>query len=198
MKRILLALICLAGLAGSTLGVGAGAAQAQQPRGEVYSSSPYDVPYKFKAKDCKVLHFMVKGHVKGFETIYNVPGSDGQAFLDDNRNRYHEVWTNPANGRKAHVSGKSRFREVEATHVKGDVWRFRSFTSGAPFVVKNDRGRIAFAEWGVLEVDTTYDTQGDSQPGGDVLDETVISSRGHWPTWDPDFEFCDLVQRVLG
>ena len=153
-------------------------------------------PYKFKDK-CQGLKFEVKGRSRGYETIYNVPGSGGQAFLDDNRNRYREVWTNKANGRKAYVSGESRFREVKATHVKGDVWRFRSLLSGAPFVVKNDKGNVVLAEWGVLVVDTTFDTLGDSQPGGEPLDDEVVSSRGNWPTWDPDFEFCDLVHKVL-
>lgn len=198
MMRKLLVLICGAGLAGSLLGaVGASPAQAQQPPGSVYSSGPYNFPYKFKDK-CQGLKFEVKGRSRGYETIYNVPGSGGQAFLDDNRNRYREVWTNMATGRKAYVSGESRFREVKATHVKGDVWRFRSLLSGAPFVVKNDKGNVVLAEWGVLVVDTTFDTLGDSQPGGEPLDDEVVSSRGNWPTWDPDFEFCDLVHKVLG
>ncbi len=197
MMRKLLVLICGAGLAGSLLGaVGPSPAQAQQPPGSVYSSGPYNFPYKFKDK-CQGLKFEVKGRSRGYETIYNVPGSGGQAFLDDNRNRYREVWTNKANGRKAYVSGESRFREVKATHVKGDVWRFRSLLSGAPFVVKNDKGNVVLAEWGVLVVDTTFDTLGDSQPGGEPLDDEVVSSRGNWPTWDPDFEFCDLVHKVL-
>jgi hypothetical protein len=196
MMQKLLILICGGVLAGSLLSVSP-PAQALHPGGDVYSSEPYNVPYKFKDK-CADLKFEVKGRAKGYETIYNVPGSDGQAFLDDNRNSYREVWTNTATGRKAHVSGKSRFREVKATHVKGDVWLFRSFLSGAPLVVKNDKGHVAFAEWGVLVVDTTFDTLGDSQPGGEPLDEEVVSSRGHWPTWEPDFDFCDLVRKVLG
>ncbi len=198
MMRKLLALICGAGLAGSLLGVvGATPAQAAQPRGSVYSSGPYNVPYKFNDK-CGSLKFEVKGRAKGFETVYNVPGSGGQAFLGDNRNRYREVWTNKATGRKAYVSGESRFREVKATHVKGDVWRFRQLISGAPFVVKNDKGNIALAEWGVLVVDQTFDTLGDSEPGGESLGEEVVSMRGHWPTYEPDFDFCDLVNKVLG
>ena len=194
--RKLLALICGVVLAGSLLSV-APPTQALHPGGDVYDSGPYNFPYKFKDTDCKGLPFMVKGRAKGFETLYNVPGSHGQAFLDDNRNRFREVWTNPANGRKAYASGESRFRELKATHVKGDIWRFRSITSGAPFVVKNDKGRVVLAEWGVIVLDTTYDTLGDSQPGGDVLKQTVIRKRGNWPTFEPDFNFCALVHRVL-
>ena len=198
MRRKLLVLICGAGLAGSLLGVvGASPAHALHPGGDVYSSGPYNVPYKYKDEGCKGLPFKVEGRAKGYEVVYNVPGSRGQAFLGDNRNRYREVWTNPANGRKAYVTGKSRFREVKAEHVTGDVWRFRSLTSGAPFVVKNDKKRVVLAEWGALVLDTTFDTRGDSQPGGDVLKETVVSKRGNWPTLEPGFDFCALAHRVL-
>jgi hypothetical protein len=191
-------LICGAVLAGSLLGgVGASPAQALHPGGDVYRSEHYNVPYKFKDDECKGLPFKVQGRARGFEVIYNVPGSHGQAFLDDNRNRTREVWTNPANGRQAFVRGKSRFRELEAHHVKGDIWRFRSVTSGAPFVVKNDKRRVVLAEWGALTLDTTYDTLGDSQPGGDILKDAVVRKQGHWPTWEPDFDFCDLVHKVL-
>ena len=196
MMQKLLVVTCGVVLAGSLLSV-APPAQARHPGGDVYSSGPYNVPYKFKAKDCKGLPFKVEGRARGYEVIYNVPGSHGQAFLDDNRNRTREVWTNPANGRQAFVRGKSRFRELSAHHVKGDIWQFRSVTSGAPFIVKNDKGHVVLAEWGAITLDTTYDTLGDSQPGGDILDDTVVRKQGHWPTWEPDFDFCDLVHKVL-
>ncbi len=41
---------------------------------------------------------------------YNVPGSDGQAFLNHNWYRFRDVLTNPANGRKAYISGRGYFR----------------------------------------------------------------------------------------
>jgi hypothetical protein len=197
--RKLIALACGAGLAASLLGVvGAAPAQALHPGGDVYSREHYNVPYKFKEDECKSLPYTVTGRARGYEVLYNVPGSHGQAFLDDNRSHYREVWTNPANGRKAYVSGESRFRELTAEHLHGDVWRFRAVTSGAPLVVKNDHGRVVLAEWGALTLDTTYDTLGDSQPGGDILDEVVVRKQGHWPTWERDFDFCHLVHRVLG
>ncbi|MCW2772658.1 MAG: hypothetical protein JWN91_984 [Nocardioides sp.] len=74
--------------------------------------------------------FDVVGHARGFEVIYNVPGSGGQAFLDDNRYRYREVWTNPENDRKAYVSGRADYQELFATHLHGDVWKFITSTTG--------------------------------------------------------------------
>jgi hypothetical protein len=195
MVRKLLVLICGAVLGGSLLGVGA-PAQAR-PHGDVYSAEHYDNPYSFTDDGCDIT-FEVTGRATGYEVIYNVPGSDGQAFFDDNRYRYREVWTNPANGRKAYVSGHARFREVKAEHVDGDVWRFLSVTTGKPFVVKNDQGRTVLAEYGRLVLSQLFDTLGDSQPGGEGLDVTVVSSSGNWPTWEPDFDFCALVETVLG
>ncbi len=196
MMRKLLVLTCGAVLAGSLLAGGA-PTQAHQPHRSVYSEGPVDDTYRYTDDGCKGLPFKVKGHVRGYETIYNVPGSDGQAFLQDLRYRYREVWKNPANGRKAFVSGKARVRETRAEHVRGDVWRFRAVISGAPLVVKNDRGRTVLAEWGSIVFDSVFDTLGDRQPGGELLKETVISKRGNWPTWEEDFDFCRLVERVL-
>ena len=40
-------------------------------------------------------------------------------------------------------TGRAHFREVEAEHVDGDMWRFVSVTTGKPFVVKNDKGQVS-------------------------------------------------------
>lgn len=84
-------------------------------RGDVFSVTPYDDDYAFTDEECG---FDVKGHAKGVDTIYNVRGSDGQAFLDDNRFTFKETWTS-ASGGTATASGKARFRETEARHVDG-------------------------------------------------------------------------------
>jgi hypothetical protein len=197
MRRTLLVAICGVGLAGSLLSV-APPAQAAHPHGGIYSEGPADDSYRYVNDECKGLPYKVKGKVRGHEILYNVPGSGGQAFLQDLRYRYHEVWKNPANGRKVFASGEARVHEIKAERVKGDVWRFLTVLSGAPLVVKNDRDRIVLAEWGRLVFSAVFDTLGDHQPGGDIVSQKVISSRGHWPTWEKDFDFCGFVERVLG
>jgi hypothetical protein len=179
------------------LGVG-GPAQAHHPHGDVYSSEHYDEPYEFTDSSCDGLTWVVKGRVKGHITIYNVPGSDGEAYLADDRYRFREVWINPANGRKAYVSGNTHFREVKATHVEGTIWRFLSVTTGKPFVVKNDKGRTVLAEWGKLVVTQLFDTLGDGAPGAEPAgDPEVVKARGNWPSWEPGFDFCGMAHRVL-
>ncbi len=197
MVRKLLVLICGVALGGSLLAVGA-PAQAHHPHGDVYSQGPFGGPYSFTNEDCEGLFFDVEGSDRGYEIIYNVPGSDGQAFLQDLRYTYHEVWTNPANGHQAFVSGSARSREVKAEHVDGNVWRFLVVLTGKPFVVKNEHGRTVLAEWGRLVRSTDFDTLGDSEPGGEFVDETLLSTRGNWPTWEEDFDWCGFVDRVLG
>jgi hypothetical protein len=197
MVHKLVVLISGAVLGGALLAVGP-PAQAHHPHGDVYSAEHFDNPYAYTDDSCDGLPFDVSGRATGYEVIYNVPESEGQAFLDDNRYQYHEVWTNPANGRKAYVSGRAHFREVKAEHVDGDVWRFVSVTTGKPFVVKNDKGHTVLAEWGRLVLSSTFDTLGDSQPGGEPLGDEILSARGNWPTWEEDFDFCALVDRVLG
>ena len=173
-------------------------AQAQQPRGDVYSEGPVDDRYRYTDNQCAGLPFKVKGRIRGYETIYNVPGSDGQAYLGDFRHRFREVWTNPANGRKAFAfARKARFRELRAEHVKGDVWAFITLLSGAPFVVENDRGRVVLANWGRLKLRQVFDTLGDGQPGAEFIRQSIISKRGNWPAWEKDFDFCAVVHRVL-
>jgi hypothetical protein len=165
--------------------------------GDVYSREHYSNPYSFTDDGCDIT-FDVVGHARGFEVIYNVPGSDGQAFLDDNRYRYREVWTNPENGRKAYVSGRAHYQELFATHLHGDVWKFITSTTGAPFTVRNDHGKVVLAEHGRLVTRQIFDTLGDSQPGGELLDEKVLAVHGSFPTWEPDFDFCEMVTQLLG
>ena len=197
MVRKLIAVVFGLVLVGSLLAVST-PAQAGHKKLEVYSEGPFGGPYEFTNEDCPGLPFEVKGRDRGYEVLYIVPGSDGQAFLLHERYRFREVWTNPANGKKAYVSGHHKFREVKATHVEGNVWRFLSVLKGKPFVVKNARHKTVLAEWGKLVLSSDFDTLGDSQPGGELVSQTILKSKGNWPTWEEDFDFCALVDRVIG
>ena len=164
--------------------------------GSVYSRDHFDNPYSFKDDGCGFT-FKVKGHARGYEVIRNVVGSRGQAFLDDSHYRFHEVWTNPANGRKAYVHGHAHFKEVSAQHVKGDLWRFLSVTTGRPFVVRNDRGQVVLADSGRIVEQTLLDTQGDHRPGGELIRSVVLQVQGSYPSHAKDFDFCAMAREVL-
>ena len=162
-------------------------------RGDVFSVTPYDDDYAF-TDDCG---FDVMGNTTGVDTLYNVRGSDGQAFLDDNKFSFEEVWSN-ATGGTATASGEGRFRETKARHVDGDIWEFTQVLKGKPLTVRDSDGKVVLAEHGYVVFKVLFDTLGDSQPGGDVIEEKIVKIRGDFPTLDPDFDFCAFANDVLG
>ncbi len=166
-------------------------------RGDIYSKDHYDNPYSFDDDECDFT-FHVEGRVRGYEVIYNVPGSHGQAFLDDNRYRFRETWTNPDSGRTATVTGAAHYREISATHVRGDIWDFVSVTTGRPFTVRGSKGGVVLSDHGRLVEKSRFDTLGDSKPGGDVIRSRILRMSGHFPSYQPNFDFCALAERVVG
>lgn len=162
-------------------------------RGDVFSVTPFDDDYSF-TDDCG---FDVEGHASGVETLYNVPGSDGQAFLLDSKFRFKEVWSNGEGG-TATASGKARFRETEARHVEGDIWEFTQVLKGRPLTVRDSEGKVVLSEHGQVTFKTLFDTLGDGQPGGEQIEEKIVKIRGDFPTLDPDFDFCAFADEVLG
>ena len=165
--------------------------------GSIYDQDSYDNKYEFEDEECGI-GYVGRGRSKGFFTVYNAKGSDGQAFLIDDHYSYFEVLTNPANGRRMFISGHGRFRELKATRVEGNVFEFISVDAGTPLVVRDKRGRIVLKDHGKIVTKDTFDTLGDSQPGGEYLDSEVLSIKGHFPSYDPDFDFCALVSRLIG
>lgn len=197
MVRRLFMLILTGLLAGLLVGFLAEPA-ASNGRGSVYERTRYDDPYTYSDKGCG-FRYDVAGRSRGLSVIYNVRGSDGQAFLADNRYRFRDVLTNPRNGRTMYVSGRGRFKERSAEHVDGDVWEFIQVDKGRPFVVKNARKKIVLADHGKAILRQEFDTLGDSKPGGKEVDFEVLRVvRGKFPSYDEDFDFCRLAKRLIG
>ncbi len=77
-------------------------AEAHSDRGSVYERDRYNDPYSFVDRDCD-FPIRIKGRTWGRFVIYNVKGSDGQAFLIDDRYHFREMLKNPRNGKKMFV-----------------------------------------------------------------------------------------------
>jgi hypothetical protein len=191
LRRLLIPLVLAA-----LLGMGLAPARANGPT-TVYDQGHYDDPYSYKATDCPI-KFQVKGHSRGFFRDYNVAGSHGQAFLSHNWYRWHEVWTNPANGHKAYANGHGYFREISAAHVRGDLWSFLSVETGVPFRLRNAAGRTLVMEHGRIVRRVLFDTLGDQQPGGNVIHDRVLQVQGDFPLSTERVKFCSVVRRALG
>jgi hypothetical protein len=172
-------------------------AQARNDRGTIFEQRRYDDPYSF-SDQCGRLKFEVGGRTWGHFVTYNVRGSDGQAFLQDNRYNFRETLTNVRTGRKMYTAGHGRFNERKARHVEGDVWQFFWIERGRPFVVKNARREIVQADHGTAVFRGLFDTLGDHQPGGKYISQKVLRTHGSFPSLEPDFDFCRLVKRLIG
>ena len=184
-------------LAGALLGLVAAPAESTRG-GSVYEQEHYDEPYAFKDHGCGFL-FKVKGHRWGHYVIRNVPGSDGQAFLNDEEYNFEEVLTNPRNGKRMYISRHGHYTEKKATQVEGDVWKFIQVDQGRPFTVRNGRHQIVLADHGKVVFKQIFDTLGDSQPGGDEISRDVVRiPRGSFPSLKPGFDFCKMTRKLIG
>ncbi|MCW2766642.1 MAG: hypothetical protein JWO11_2601 [Nocardioides sp.] len=181
----------------SALFVSVEAPAQAHPRGDIFDQGSFNSPYTFTDSSCG-FDINVKGRARGHFVYYNVPGSDGQAFLNDSFNRFREVLTNPATGERLFNAGASRFTEVSAKHLYGNVWQFISVERIFYSVIRDSHGRVVLWEHGTIVRRQVFDTLGDSQPGGDVIRETIIRKRGHLPSFEPDFDFCALVTPLIG
>jgi hypothetical protein len=126
-------------------------------------------------------------------------GSDDQAFFQRLSVKATDTFTNPANGESFSIETNSHQNEVKATRIAGNVFEFTMIESGQPFVLRDGAGRIVLRDRGNIRSSFTFDTLGDNQPGGIVLDETVLRVSGPHPGFDlTEDQFCDVVVGLIG
>ena len=131
-------------------------------------------------------HFMVR----------EVEGSGGQAFLAHDNYQFRNVLTNPETGAFMVVYGHGLFREVTASHVAGNIWEFTAADVGQPFAVEDSEGNLVLRDRGRVTLRALFDTEGDGQPGGILLEEEVTGVSGPHPGLDIDF--CELASDLIG
>lgn len=122
--------------------------------------------------------------------------SDGQAFLGQEDFHFRNVLTNPATGAWFLVRGDAVFKEMTARHIEGDIWEFTAQEVGQAFVVENSAGEVVLRDRGRLTLRAVFDTLGDSQPGGILLEEEITGVSGPHPGLDTDF--CAIATDLIG
>ena len=122
-----------------------------------------------------------------------------QAFFGHTSFEYTDRITNLATGAFFTVSGKEMFRDVKATPVGGTVFEFTTKQSGVPATVRDMDGTVVLRDRGTVSFTVLFDTLGDSQPGGDILEETVDRVSGPHPfSGMSEDEFCAMVNDLIG
>jgi hypothetical protein len=95
--------------------------------------------------------------------------------------------------------GKSLSNEIKATLVEGTIYAFTTIEAGQPFVVRDADGNLVLRDRGVIRHVLTFDTLGDGQPGGVLLEDTIVGIGGPHPGFDmSEDEFCAMVESLLG
>ncbi|MGH8893828.1 MAG: hypothetical protein ACRDWY_11075 [Actinomycetes bacterium] len=169
------ALVAVAFAAVALLGVAPGPAQAGKP----VEHSHFEGTDSFDETVCGLdVHFEVA--FSGVATIRPVRDSDGQAFFGHSTVGFTETITlaDPTSNAFVTTRGQFNFVEQHATHLSGDLWQFEASEAGT-FTVRDSDGNTLIHDRGVAKFTAVFDTLGDSQPGGILLDEQVVLHGPH-------------------
>lgn len=158
--------------------------------------------------ECEDVDVSAAFDYKGVASIRNVRGSDGQAFFAKSKFRFKEIWTEASTGKVLFTQrGAYRFEEVAAKRVRtskvpgdlvpaggliGPIYLFTAVEKGHDKVV-NAKGKTLYRTAGVVVFKQLFDTLGDRQPGGTVLDEDIVKVKGPHPLLDVDL--CDVAAK---
>jgi hypothetical protein len=122
----------------------------------------------------------------------------GQAFLVKDKFWYRDVLTNPETGKWFVIQGNGLFHDIKATQVNGTVYEFEAIEAGQPFAIVDSAGNVVVRDRGVIRHTYLFDTLGDSEPGGEFIEETGTVVRGPHPGFADDFPFCEIAAELTG
>jgi hypothetical protein len=158
--------------------------------------------------ECEGLDLTVQFRARGVESLRNVRGSDGQAFLVSNEGRYREVWIDDSTGDVVLTArGSYDFEEISARRVPkssvpedlippeglvGPIYWFK-VVDEVRDVVRDADGDVLARGSGTTVARVLFDTLGDSQPGGTELSVEEIRVIGS----PLDVDLCDLAAAQL-
>jgi hypothetical protein len=121
-----------------------------------------------------------------------------QAFFSQASFEFTDTITDLATGDSFSVEGRLTIMDVKAIPLGGNVFEFKVRESGT-VVVRDMEGNVVLHDRGAIWRTFVFDTLGDSQPGGVVLEEIVDRVSGPHPLFEQDeAAFCDMVHDLIG
>jgi hypothetical protein len=88
---------------------------------------------------------------------------------------------------------------VKATPLRENVFEFKVPEAGAVAVVRDMNGNVVLRDRGAVWRTFVFDTLGDSEPGGEVLEESIDRVSGPHPLLDmEEAALCDMVNDLIG
>jgi dienelactone hydrolase len=122
-------------------------------------------------------------------------GDESAFFVSDNYS-YREVHTNQDTGEWFVVRGNGLFTDVKATRVEGSIFEFVTVEAGQPFVVEDSAGNVVLRDRGAIRYRILFDTLGDDEPGGEVVEFLGAEINGPHPGFFTDF--CAIAGDLIG
>ena len=133
----------------------------------------------------------VEGSAHGKYRIRAGTGELATAFFLHSNVTWQEVHT--ANGRSITLRGHSLYNEPKAVPVDGSIFEFRAIEAGQPFSVYDADGNLVLRDRGAIRTTYLFDTQGDDEPGGLIVELIDVQLRGPHPSWGTDWSaICAL------
>lgn len=183
------------GLAALTLVAGTGMLPAQAAP---VDSGEFEFTTSDSFSDCGVTVDVDERIWGTFVVKDSTPRTDGQFFMAQQQLNGFVTFTNRATEDYFTAEWRTRFTELPATPTADDpnVVTYRSHETGVWQVLRDSSGKVRYRDTGNVVVEYTFDTLGDSQPGGDILSEELVRTSGRFDTFDADF--CEVVLDLIG
>ncbi len=153
----------------------------------------YSEPYSFSDDECG-FEMEVEGTATGAVSVREGKGKTDTAFFAHDNFSFVETQTNPATGAFVTITANAVFNEVKARRVEGNVFEFKAVEAGQYRMYDSD-GRLVARARGSLQFHILFDTEGDEEPGGILVEELGIDVHGPHPGFD---DFCGLVTPLIG
>ena len=182
-----------------TLGLAAGLAMVGVAVPGVAQAAPplenehYEDAFAGSFDDCGfTINFDVT--TSGHFMVREVEGSGGQAFLAHDNFEVRNVLTNPETGAFMVIRSHGLFKELSGRQIGGNIWEFTTHDT-VNLILEDSVGNIVARDRGLVTSRVVFDTLGDSQPGGIVLEEEITGVHGPHPVFEG---FCDFATDLIG
>ena len=153
-----------------------------------------DDPYAFDETICGI-DVQGEGTATGAGRNRTGKGKLASAFFAHVNFAYSETWT-ADNGQFVTVTGKSNNNEVKAVPLGDNVFRFTDTQAGQPFRLYDSEGNLLLRDRGVIRSTFDFDTLGDDEPGGELVQDVELSVRGPHPGFE-DETLCPVLVPLL-
>lgn len=137
----------------------------------------------------------VAGIASGNFRLREGTGDDATAFFSLDRISFREIHTNAQTGEWFSVSGHFANNEVSATRIEGSLFEFRIIKAGPVAVIEDSDGNLVSRDLGALRLTVLFDTGGDQEPGGELVELVDIDLAGPHPTFG---RLCDVATELIG